>query len=218
MTGGSFTVAGLLLGYLLPGPMILHQMSERRSEQLPPTFEVQGTVRLRDTSNAAQKPEGEQELRAKVTFSAGRCVWQFEGAKAFEVINDHGRVAASEPRWAVWLAKLGCEPFLSRGTSGGILEQELRAGGDDFDEVALVRLFGEIAYVLGAGGTGSGKTGLALGKRSLAPLRFWTEERGVRVSCDFRRYEATFHAGGFPRQIDLVAGDTVVATFLSKGE
>jgi hypothetical protein len=218
MAGASLTVASLLLGYLLPGPMILHQGAERRSELLPPNFDVQGVVHLRDPGDSAQKPVVDQELRVRLVFSAGRCTWQFEGAKPFEIVNDRGRIDATEPRWAVWLAKLGCEPFFSRGAQGGVLEQELRAGGDDFDEVALTRLFGEVAYVLGAGGNGAGKTGLVVSKRTLVPLRFWMEEHGVRVSCDFRRYDATFHSGGFPRQMDLVAGDTVVASFVSKSE
>jgi len=214
MNAGLRLVVALLLGYLLPGPMILHQMAVRHSERLPATFEVQGTLRLRDPSNAMPA----EDLRAKLTFSPGRCRWQFLGDKPFEVVNDRGRIDAAEPRWAVWLAKLGCEPFLTQSGPGGILEQELRAGGDDFDAVALVRAFGEIAYVLGAGENGSGRTGLLVAKKSLVPLRFFMEEKGVRVSCDFKRYEATFRAGGFPRQIDLVAGDTVVASFVSKSD
>jgi hypothetical protein len=216
MNGGALLAASWLLGYLLPGPMILRRAAERRSELLPSTFEVVGTLRLRDPGGG--KSAGEQEIRAKLSFSPGRCRWQFEGEKPFEVTNDRGRIDPGEPRWAIWLAKLGCEPFLSHGSPTGILDQELRAGGDDIDEVALTRLFGEVAYVLGAGEAGAGKTGLVVAKRSLMPLRFWMDQQGVRVGCDFRRYEATFHAGGFPRQIDLAAGDTVVASFVSKSE
>jgi hypothetical protein len=215
---GALGLAGLIAGYLLPGPMILRQMIERRSELIPPSFEIQGTVRLRDASATSQRQLGEQELRAKLVFGGGRCRWQFEGSKPFEIANDRGRVDLTEPRWAAWLAKLACEPFLGRAAPGSVIEQDLRAGGENFDEVALVRLFGEIAYVLGAGANGTGKNGLVVAKRGLVPLRFWMEEQGVRTSCDFRRYEATFHGGGFPRQIDLVAGDTLVASFVSKSE
>jgi hypothetical protein len=214
MSAGLRFVGVFLLGYLLPGPMILHQMAVRRSELLPASFDVQGILRLRDPGGG--KPG--EELRAKLSFSPGRCRWQFEGEKPFEVVNDRGRIEATEARWAVWLAKLGCEPFLGQSGTGGILESELRAAGDDFDAVALVRAFGEIAYVLGAGENGSGRTGLVIAKKSLVPLRFYMEEKGVRVSCDFKRYEATFRGGGFPRQIDLVAGDTVVASFVSKSD
>jgi hypothetical protein len=214
MSAALHLAVSLLLGYLLPGPMLLHQMSVRRSELLPATFEVQGSLRVRDPSGSKLG----EDLRAKVSFSPGRCRWQFEGEKPFEVVDDRGKIDATEPRWAVWLAKLSCGPFLSHGAPNSVLEQELRAGGDDFDAVALVRTFGEISYVIGAGESGRGRTGLVVGKKNLAPLRFFTEEKGVRVSCDFRRYEATFHAGGFPRQIDLVAGDAVVASFVSKGD
>jgi hypothetical protein len=214
MNAGLRLLSSLVLGYLLPGPMILHQMAVRRTELLPASFEVQGTVRLREAGGA--KPS--EELRAKLSFSPGRCRWQFEGEKPFEVVNDRGRIEATEPRWAVWLAKLACEPFLGQPGSGGILEQDLRAGGDDFDAVALVRESGQIAYVLGAGENGNGKAGLVIAKRNLVPLRFYLEEKGVRVGSEFRRYEATFRGGGFPRQIDLVAGDTVVVSFAAKND
>ena len=214
MSVGLQLLIASLLAYLLPGPMILHQMAVRRSEVLPATFEVEGTLRLRDPASSTPAAD----LRAKLSFSQGRCRWQFEGDKPFAIVNDKGRIDAAEPRWAVWLAKLGCEPFLSHGTTGGVLEQDLRAGGDDFDAVALIRASGQIAYVLGAGENGSGRTGLVIGKRSLAPLRYFQEEKGIRVSCDFRRYEATFHSGGFPRQIDLESGDTLVASFVAKGD
>jgi len=216
MTGWTLAIASWLLGYLLPGPMILHRVAERRSELLPTTFEVVGTLRLRDSGGA--KAPGDQELRARLTFSPGKCRWQFEGEKPFEVVNDRGRIDPTEPRWAVWLAKLACEPFLSHSSPTGTLDQELRSGGEDLDDVALIRLFGEVAYVLGAGESGAGKTGFVVAKKSLSPLRFWIDQQGVRASCDFRRYEATFHSGGLPRQIDLAAGGTVVASFVSKSE
>jgi hypothetical protein len=214
MSSLAWVIGALLSAYLLPGPMILRQMAVRRSEMLPASFEVQGTLRLHEATGTGLA----EDLRAKVSFSSGRCRWHFDGDKPLEIVNDRGKIDGSEPRWAVWLAKLGCEPFLGSASPGGILEQELRSGGDDFDAVALVRRSGEIAYVLGAGENGSGRTGLIVAKKGLVPLRFYMEEKGVRVGCDFRRYEATFRAGAFPRQIDLTAGDTVVASFVSKSD
>jgi hypothetical protein len=215
----------LALSYLLPSGILFHQLAVQQSEQLPASFEVAGTVNLtgdeahRAAAALGLQPADPLAIPMKLGFSSGRCNLQIVGsggpggAHSISIVNDRGQVSGGDPGWAAWMARLGCLPFLFRGESGSSAEVALRKAGGIAEEAALTFEDGSVAYVLGAGEAGTGKTGLVVKKRGLLPLRAWEEEGGSRVEVAFLNYREVFHRGGFPTAIELRSNGLLIARF-----
>lgn len=210
----------LVLAYLLPGGILLHQMAVRQSEELTPSFAVTGTVILtgeeaRKTAAALGVEVREPlALAAKLDFAPGRCTLNVQGPRPVSVLNERGQVGGEALPWIANLARLGCLPFLFRGEQGSdSLEAALRKAGGNFDETALAFEDGEVSYVLGAGENGTGPTGLAVKKRDLVPSRVWEQHGGARTEVTFGGYRGIFHQGGFPTSLELRVNGIAVARF-----
>jgi hypothetical protein len=213
---------GLALAYLLPSGILLHQMSERQSQELPPSFTVAGNVFLagdearRTASELGLAVLDSLALDVKLDFSPDRCALEIHAPRPVTIVDDRGQVTASSLPWANQLVRLGCLPFLFRGEQGGDrLESIFRAAGASFEEAALTFEDGTVAYILGAGENGRGPAGLIVAKGALVPLRLWQQEGGARVEVSFRDYRSASHQGGFPTVIDLRVNEGLLARFRS---
>ncbi len=210
----------LALAYLLPSGVLLHQMAVRQSEELPPSFDLHGTVTLsgdearRSAAELGLEQKDPLAISATLDFSPGKCSLQVQGPRPLTVVNERGQVAAAPLSWATQLARLGCLPFLFRGEQGGdSLEAALRKAGANFEDSALSREDGAVAYVVGAGEGGSGRAGLVISKRDLIPLRAWDQESGSRNEVAFGGYREVFHRGGVPTLLELRVNGALVARF-----
>ena len=217
----------LALGYLLPSSILLRQMTVQRSEQLPTAFEVAGTLTLtgeaarKGASALGQSPQDPLVVPARLSFAQGKCtlvaVRDPAGGQRLLAANDRGATAPADASAPAWLVRLGCLPFLFRGEGGAAsLEAVMRKAGARFEDAALTLENGELAYVLGAGEDGVGKTGLVVQKHGLQPLRVWEDEGGARVAVIFRAYRQVFRDGGFPTILELRAGGATLASFVAK--
>jgi hypothetical protein len=221
-------VRAMLLAYLLPSGVLLHQMAVRRSELLPERYEVSGTVTLvgdearRAAAGLGMQPQDPLAIPAKLSFSSGKCIVQVNGGQKVVATNLGGQVtvdpaaSAQSADFAGWIARLGCFPFLFRGEgAASAFEGFLRKAGGDLDDVALSLEGGEVAYVLGGGEEGSGKVGLVIQKRGMVPQRVWETEGTTRVEVVFKEYRSVFHEGGFPTVLELRSGGQPVARFVA---
>ena len=222
----------LLVSYLLPSGVLLHQMAVRRSDLLPERYDVSGTLTLvgdearRAAAGLGLPAQDTLSLPTTLSFSAGRCTVQISGqalgGQRVVATNVGGQVTIDPPssaqavQSAGWLARLGCFPFLYRGEGAESgFESFLRKAGGDLDEAALALEGEQVAYVIGAGEAGTGKVGLVIQKRGLLPLKVWETEGSTQVEVLFRGYRAVFHQGGFPTVVELRSGGQPVARFVA---
>jgi len=210
----------LVLGYLLPGSILLHQMAIRQSEELPPDFTVAGAVGLagdearRTAAELGMDASDPIILQIKLDFGPARCTLRIAGPHPIAVVDDRGQVSGTPLAWAAAFTRLVCLPFLFRGEQGGDpLENLLRKAGGNFEESALTLEDGVVCYLLGAGESGAGPAGLVIKKRELVPVRVWAQENAARYEVHFGDYREAFRQGGFPTRIELRANGAPIARF-----
>jgi hypothetical protein len=216
----------LLIAYVLPSGVLLRQMAVHHSDLLPERYDIAGSLTLTgdEAKRGAQvlglSPADPLVVSTKLAFTPGKCTVEISGAQHVTATNTAGSVtfdppaAAGNAEFAGWLARLGCMPFLFRGeSSAGDYEAFFKKAGGTLDDSALSLEGSEVAYIIGAGETGTGKLGLVVQKRDRTPLRSWETSGGVKVEARFQDYRPVFRGGGFPTVIELRSGEQLVARF-----
>ncbi|MHB8416671.1 MAG: hypothetical protein ACYDCL_01255 [Myxococcales bacterium] len=222
-------LAAASIAFLLPGPVLLRQYAQRRSEAVPSRIELTGTLSLwgaearafagKNALPLSQPLSGETQdrldLPARLTLEAGRCELALgeSGRSLGTLTNDRGQVggdpAGSALAGAVALVRDGCAALLWRGTEAVAgLEGLLRAHGGDPEAVSLTRFDGRVAYAIGGA-----KAALVLSQDGLLPLRLLLRENGTAADVRFGEYAPVCFDGGFPAQIAVLQDGAPLATF-----
>ncbi len=213
MTGLPAALA-LALAFILPGPVLLRQVGQRRAEALPPSFSIQGVFVLigADARSFAQERglplEGAKldrlVLDATLSLSGGRCELELSHAgRPLGSVAEKGAETTSSgavPPAALSLASEGCAPFVYHGVEAETQLSRLlvRLGGDPAN-VSLTRFDGRVAYAIGGEATA-----LTVSQRRLLPLRLIGGPG--REELRFREYRAILLGGAFPGRLELWRG------------
>lgn len=220
--------SALALAYLLPGPVLLHQLGLRRSGTLPTSFAVDGLLTVegdeaRTFAARAGLPlvgerQDEVEIPARLTLSPGRCELRLGPADrplGVARIDRAGKIQGTGeiPPAATLLASDGCEPFLFRGSEAeGAWSRFLHDHGGDPATVSLTREDGRVAYAIG-GRPGVDAAALVVAKDGFAPLRLWLRQGTGSVDVRLGRYRSIFRGGAFPGEIAIDRNGERLITF-----
>jgi len=219
-------------GFILPGPVLLRQYAERRSEAVPSDLAVDGTLSLwgddarafavRAGLTLAGERQDRLDLPAQLRLEQGRCTLTLgePGRPLGRLSNDRGRVDGADAAQASGLAgatafaRDGCAPLLWRGTDAAAgLEGFLQAQGGSADDVSLTRFDGRVAYAIGGPANGSGKVAFVFSQEGYRPLRLLLHEGAAAVDVRYAEYAPVCFDGGFPARISVWQDGAPLAVF-----
>ncbi len=224
--------AAAALGFILPGPVLLRQYAQHRSEAVPPRVSIAGTLSLwggdaRAFAGRAALPlagdrQDRLDLPAQLEIDSGRCTLVLGGPERQlgQLVSERGRVTGGDPALASGLAgaqafaRDGCAPLAWRGSDAAAgLEGFLRAQGASADDASLTRFDGRVAYAIGGPASGSGKAAFVISRDGFLPLRLLVREGAALVDVRYAEYAPACFDGGFPARISVLQDDAPLATF-----
>jgi hypothetical protein len=220
--------------YVPPASAILRRVAQRRDEVGLSSMQVQGTLVLSGAAASLARASGlapgaagsgEVSVPAAVFVkSPGRC--RLELTTAGVAASERPSLSARGPRVAghrglealpaaVALVEGVCALLAERGVGDRGLAQALTARGVALSEVALGRLDGRVAFVLG-GLPREARPQAWIDKQSFQPIRlvarFGAATRDVRL-LDFG---AAVGGEGFPRAVEVWDGAQLEARFTAE--
>ncbi|MHB1844548.1 MAG: hypothetical protein ACYCWW_06905 [Deltaproteobacteria bacterium] len=207
-------LAGLALGFILPGPILLRQLGQHRAEALPPSLRIPATlILIGDEARGFAEHQGlplsgqkldRLELDASLSLAGGSCQLELSHAGrplgSVRQRGDETETSGATPAAAAAIVADGCAPFLFRGAGAEAqLGRLLHRHGGDPSSVALTRFDGRVAYAIGGA-----SSALTVSQRSLLPLRLSLGD--AHEELRYREYRAIFLSGSFPGRIELWHG------------
>jgi len=230
----ALALAAPAAGYLPPSSAILKRVVQRRDELRLTSFEARGSVAF--TGETARRvaaelrlppPAGELTLLALIAVKApGRCRLELapEGVPLAErpaVSLRTGRVLGHRGLESVAPARAlveGLCTLLGEKTSGGpeperAFAQGLAARGVALPEVALGRLAGRVAWVLG-GRPQEARPQAWVDKQTFQPVRLMAPLGGAPRDLRLLDFGAPVGGDAFPRAVEVWSGNELELRFV----